>query len=191
MKKLLLTLALLAMAVVTGSGQIRFSADFESGAIGEVVHLDSATFVMMQEDTVSLHSFVVRGSFDPQNPIDTALASSPRWFYFQVSGVKDKLIYFNFEDTDPVRPLYSYDNVTWERFAPCEASFRKVSKRFERDTVYMAYFQPYTYSYLQSRIADWSRHEWVKVDSIGHSLENRPIYMMHVTDESVAPETWK
>lgn len=189
MKKLLLTLALLAMAVVTGSGQIRFSADFESGAIGEVVHLDSATFVMMQEDTVSLHSFVVRGSFDPQNPIDTALASSPRWFYFQVSGVKDKLIYFNFEDTDPVRPLYSYDNVTWERFAPCEASFRKVSKRFERDTVYMAYFQPYTYSYLQSRIADWSRYEWVKVDSIGHSLENRPIYMMHITDESVAPET--
>lgn len=189
MKRYLLTLLLLAAAVITGSGQIRFSADFESGAVGEVVHLDSATFVMMQEDTVSLHSFVVKGSFDPKNPIDTSLASSPRWFYFQVSGVKDKLVYFNFEDTDPVRPLYSYDNVTWERFAPCEASFRKVSKRFERDTVYLAYFQPYTYSYLQSRVEDWSRHQWVDVDTIGLSLENRPIYMMHITDESVPPES--
>lgn len=189
MKKQIILLIVLLISSLSSFGQIRFNSDFESGAVGEVIHLDSATFVMMQEDTVSLHSFVIKGSLDPKNPIDTALAPSPRWFYFQISGVKDKLIYFNFEETDPVRPLYSYDNVTWERFAPCEASFRKVSKRFSMDTVYLAYYQPYTFSYLQKRMADWSRHDWVKVDSIGASLENRPIYLMHITDESVAPET--
>ena len=188
MKKLTVILTLLLAAMVTAQGQIRFSSDFESGAIGEVIHLDSATFVMMQEDTVSLHSFVVKGAYDPKNPIDTTLPPSPRWFYFQMTGVKDKLVYLNFEDTDPLRPLYSYDNVTWERFAPCEAAFRKVSKRFEQDTVYLAYYQPYTFSYLEKRLQEWGSHDWVKIDSIGHSFENRPIWMMHVTDESVPAE---
>ncbi len=188
MKKLTVILALLLAAMATAQGQIRFNSDFESGAIGEVIHLDSTTFVMMQEDTVSLHSFVIKGSYDPKNPVDTALAPSPRWFYFQMTGVKDKLIYLNFENTDPLRPLYSYDNVTWERLAPCEAAFRKVSKRFEHDTVYLAYYQPYTYSYLQKRLQDWGSHDWVKIDSIGHSFENRAIYMMHVTDSNIPAE---
>ena len=78
MKKLTVILVLLLAAMATGQGQIRFSSDFESGAVGEIVHLDSATFVMMQEDTVSLHSFVVKGAYDPKNPIDTALPPSPR-----------------------------------------------------------------------------------------------------------------
>lgn len=176
MKKLSSILFILVLTAISCFGQIRFEADFESGAIGEVTQLDSTTFVMMKGDTVSLHSFVVKGSYDPKNPIDTALAPSPRWFYFRMTGVKGKLIYLNFEDTDPLRPLYSYDNVTWERLAPCEAAFRKVSKRFERDTVYLAYYQPYTYTYMENRIAQWASHDCVSVDTIGHSFENRPIY---------------
>ena len=187
MKKLSSILFVLVLTAISCFGQIRFEADFESGAIGEVTQLDSTTFVMMKGDTVSLHSFVVKGSYDPKNPIDTALAPSPRWFYFRMTGVKGKLIYLNFEDTDPLRPLYSYDNVTWERLAPCEAAFRKVSKRFERDTVYLAYYQPYTYTYMENRIAQWAGHDWVSVDTIGHSFENRPIYLMHITDEGIAP----
>ena len=188
MKKLYLSFILLLLAAVSCFAQIKFSSDFESGAIGEVIHLDSAMFVMMQEDTVSMHSFVVKGSYDPKNPVDTASAPSPRWFYFQMTGVKDKLVYLNFEDTDPLRPLYSYDNVTWTRFAPCEAAFRKVSKRFEQDTVYLAYYQPYTFSYLEKRLQDWGSYDWVEIDSVGHSLENRPIWLMHVTDGSVPAE---
>lgn len=188
MKKLFLTVSLLTFALYAMSGQIRFHSDFESGAIGEVTHLDSTTFIMMKGDTVSIHSFNITGSYDPVNPVDTALAPSPRWFYFAISGVEGKLLYLNFENTDPLRPMYSYDNITWNRLEPCEAAFRKVSKRFEKDTVYLAYYQPYTYSYLEKRIEEWSENDWVKVDSIGHSLENRPLYLMHITDESVAPE---
>lgn len=187
MRKLILSITLLLVALFVGNGQIRFSSDFESGAMGEVTPLDSATFVMMKGDTVSIHSFNITGSFDPVNPIDTALAPSPRWFYFAMSGVKDKLLYLNFEDTDPLRPMYSYDNVTWERLAPCEASFRRVSKRFERDTVYLAYYQPYTFSYLEERLDQWSGYDWVEIDSVGCSLEGRPIYLMHITDKGVDP----
>lgn len=188
MRKLILTISLLFAIQTALSAQIRFCSDFESGAIGEVTHLDSATFVMMKGDTVSMHSFTITGSYDPKNPVDTALAPSPRWFYFAISGVEGKLLYLNFENTDPLRPMYSYDNVTWERLEPCEAAFRKVSKRFERDTVYLAYYQPYTYSYLQKRLGEWGENSWVEVDSVGHSLENRAIWLMHVTDTSVAPE---
>lgn len=46
-----------------------------------------------------------------------------------------------------------------------EAAFRKVSKRFERDTVYLAYYQPYTYTYMENRIAQWASHDWVSVDT--------------------------
>lgn len=188
MKKIFLTISLMLLALASSNGQIRFNSDFESGAVGEIIHLDSTTFIMMKDDTVSLHSFTVKGSYDPKNPVDTALPPSPRWFYFEMTGVKDKLVYLNFEETDPLRPMYSYDNVNWKRFEPCEAAFRKVSKRFEEDTVFLAYYQPYTYSYLEKRIQEWSRHDWVEVDSVGHSFENRPIYLMHITDKSVTSD---
>lgn len=54
-----------------------------------------------------------------------------------------------------------------------EAAFRKVSKRFERDTVYLAYYQPYTYTYMENRIAQWASHDWVSVDTIGRYIQKQ------------------
>lgn len=191
MKRTILSILILVCGLITTTAQIRFNSDFESGAIGEISVLDSVLFVMKQQDTIAMHSYVVKGSYDPANPVDTALAASPRWFYFSMTGVKDKLIFLNFEDTDPVRPMYSYDNVNWTRFESYEASFRRVSKRFEQDTVYVAYYQPYTFSYLQKRLSQWNENEWVEIDSIGHSYEHRPLLLMHITDQSVPAESKK
>lgn len=167
------------------SAQVSIRSNFESGAIGAVERVDSSQFIIAPGDTIGIRSYGIRGSYDPYNIVDTSLAASPRWFYFCMTGVKNQLVYITFFDTDPMHPQYSYDNVNWQPFSIREASFRKISKRFDRDTVYISYFQPYTVSYLQERIDEWCSREGTSVDSIGYSCQGRPLQLLHITDSSV------
>ncbi|MDR1747356.1 MAG: hypothetical protein LBR49_08845 [Tannerella sp.] len=165
--------------------QIRFDTAFESGSVGSVTLLDSAYLRTSEKDSTLHLSYIVESRFDPLNPVDTALRPSARWFYFRMTGAKNKYIYFHFKHTDPLRAVYSYDNRNFTRFAENEAGMRKISKRFERDTVYIAYFTPYTNTYLQSRIDAWSRHRDVAVENIGNSFHDRPMPMLTITDKTV------
>jgi hypothetical protein len=138
---------------------------------------------------------------DPLNPVDTDLSPSARWFYFRMIGVKNKQLYLNFLGTDPVRPMYAYDGVHFERLLAHECIIeprrqgqpgrRQVMARFTRDTVYMAYFVPYTVGYLQKRIEQWqSTGNVTALETIGFSHGNRPMQMMTITDPSI-PDSQK
>ena len=62
MKRTILSILILVCGLITTTAQIRFNSDFESGAIGEISVLDSVLFVMKQQDTIAMHSYVVKGS---------------------------------------------------------------------------------------------------------------------------------
>ena len=170
---------------------VRFSKDFPSGALDRVELLDAKKMVVARGDTVWHLSYNVYSPMDPLNPIDTTLSPSGRWFYFRMEGVKNKHIYLNFFQTDPVRPMFSYDGKHFERLEAGSAERRKVSKRFTRDTVYLAYFTPYTYDFLQERIHDWQAGgNVVALDTIGYSVRGKPLQLLTITDSSV-PEAQK
>ncbi|MDR1783644.1 MAG: hypothetical protein LBR13_05225 [Dysgonamonadaceae bacterium] len=165
--------------------QVAFDADFESGSIGNVTLLDSVDFRISERESLLHLSYLVESRYDPVNPVDIDLQPSARWFYFRMTGVKNKRIYLQFNNTDPLRAVYSYDNKIFTRFLDNEAERRRISALFRHDTVYVAYFTPYTNSFLENRISWWRRHKDVSVSTIGYSSNNRPIKMLTITDNSV------
>ena len=187
-KKICTLLALLTLCVCSIKAQsVKFNADFEAGALDRYKLIDSTWFKHSTNDSTLMLSYNIYSRFDPENPIDTTLPPSGRWFYFQMTGVKDKQIYLTFHNTDPLRCMYSYDNVSFERLDPCDApARRKVVAQFEKDTVYMAYYTPYTFTYLQKRLTDWQAKNTaaVKLETIGQSTQDRPIQLLTITDPS-------
>ncbi len=143
--------------------QIKFDADFESGNLASVSTSDSTYF-----------------------EITTIEDIGGRWFYYRISGVKDRLIKVKVTNSDVNRPMYSYDNNNFERFTESEAPSKNYfEKIFSEDTVYVAYYTPYTYSYLQGRIGDWQNSEFVKIDTLGFTEHNFPLQEIVLTDTSV------
>jgi len=198
----LLYLTLLAVAFNSGtilqnlriwyaSGFVRFSTNFESGSF------DNAKLILADKVTLDDKTSIWRLAYeiiprtDPSNPTDSTLTPNNRWFYFRMIGVKDKQIHLLFKLTDPIRPVYSYDNVHFERFSENESTYRKVSKRFEEDTVFIAYYIPYDFSYLQQRIKQWCTDgNIVQMDTIGWSSHGKPLQLMTITDHTV-PDSQK
>ncbi|MDR0659900.1 MAG: hypothetical protein LBG19_03665 [Prevotellaceae bacterium] len=177
---------LLTLGVCSVQAQpVQFNADFEAGSLGGHELIDSVWFKRTAEDSTLMLSYNIYSRLDPDNPIDTTLPPSGRWLYFQMTGVKDKQLFLTFHNTDPLRCMYSYDNETFERLPICDApTRRKVEATFGRDTVYLAYYTPYTYTYLQKRLNDWvtKNPQAAKLETIGQSTQNRLMQLLTITD---------
>ncbi len=173
------------------SGFVEFCADFESGSFNRAKLILADKVKLDDETSIWRLAYEIIPKTDPANPTDSSLAPNNRWFYFRITGVKDKQIHLLFKLTDPVRPVYSYDNINFERFSEYESTYRKVSKRFDKDTVYISYYTPYDYSYLQHRMKHWcATGNIVKLDTIGLSNQKRPLQLMTITDTAV-PDSQK
>ena len=188
--KVIFSLLFLLVFHAAAWAQVRFDADFESGSLGNVERLDSVCVVVSPGDTVLHLSYRIDGRFDPANPIDTALAPSANWYYFRMTGVGGKQIYLTTPDFGVAGYSCSYDGVHWEHLPLAEAPRHQLDKRFDHDTVYLALYNPYTYSYLQERLRTWCERPDVTLDTIGFSHEGRPLQLLHITDPSV-PESQK
>lgn len=187
MKRFCQTLLLLSGLFLSSvcPAQVRFDAGFEGGAFGSACLLDSVSVVVAPGDTVPHLSFLIEGKYDPENPIDTTLEPSANWYCFRMTGVKGKQIYLTQKDNGVARTSYSYDGKVWGHLPLAESQRRRLDKRFTHDTVYIALYIPYTYSYLQERIKTWTARPDVTLDTIGFSHEGRPLQLMHITDPSV------
>lgn len=180
-------LALLAAGCAPKDG-VRFDADFESGALGKVERIDRSRIRLTDEESLTSLSYAVHGSFDPKNPVDTALYPSANWYYFRMTGVKGKQIYLTGVHNSVPRTSYSYDGEHWAHLPLGESDRLLLDKYFTRDTVFLALYEPYTYSYLQERLQTWTARPDVTLDTIGLSHEGRPLQLMHITDPSVPAE---
>ncbi len=166
MRRILLLFLLISTQAFS---QIKFDDYFDSGNLKSVTTSDSTTYyVTSRADVVG------------------------RWFYFRITGVKDKEIKVNFTNSDVNRPVYSYDNKNFERFSASEAPRRNYfQKTFDKDTVFIAYCFPYSYEYLQERLIEWEKSEYVSVDTMGYTLPHYyPMQELVLTDRSV-PEDGK
>ncbi|NLA15394.1 MAG: carboxypeptidase family protein [Bacteroidales bacterium] len=180
---------LFSLATLLQEGElVRFSANFDSGSLGEIKLIDSVWVRPSRTDSVLHLSYEVISRLDPYNPANPDLPPSGRWFYFLMENVKGKHIYLNFKNTDPKRAVYSYDGINFERFPHYQASMRKVSALFGQDSVYIAYFIPYGWERLQERLTHWTATEHVTMDTLGTSMLGFPIQMLTITDPGVPKE---
>ena len=161
------TLIFLLTTLITLKAQITFDANFESGNLQSIEQIDSVSF-----------------------NVTTRKDIGGRWFYFKMSGVKDKEVRIRITNSDVKRAMYSYDNKTFNRFSEEESSFNVFIKRYTNDSVYVAYYTPYTFSYLQQRLNKWKQNDFVSLDTIGFTNHLLPIQEMIITDKNI-PNTDK
>lgn len=195
MKALWIKIVLLAVALpgVWGNvaAQVTISADFDTGSIGSVRRIDSVRMLHAAKNSLEVMSFGIRSRIDPLNPVDTALLPSSRWFHFRLEGVKGKLMFLRIPNTEMVRPFYSYDGEEYLRFDAGECSLpQTVYKYFLHDTVYVAYFLPYSHARHKAKADEWACSPFVRRQRIGRSGEGRPIEMLILTDATV-PDSLK
>lgn len=162
--------------------QVRFTSNFESGALGRVVS---------DKDSIIYRKIVIESKPDPVDRCEPRNQRSSRWFYFKMSKLRGDSIVMTIKGSDPLRAMYSYDNVSFSRFSEDEFYKSVLHKRFDADSVYIAYFTPYTYQHLQKKIDRWSRENVVKVDTIGYSYKGIPIQMLRITDPNVSDDDKK
>lgn len=185
MKRTLIIIAATFMAALiqaAGVDTLRFSNEFQCGSIGSTALVSADSALIGGERKVLHLTYEVTSEKDPLNPVDTLLAPSSRWFYFMMTGTKDKVVTINLIDTDPAAPVYSYDNKNWMRYDTTEilAPF-SVTKFYERDTVFMAYYIPYTNDHLEEMMQQWQYTGGVSVFSIGKSYQGRDMKMMVIS----------
>ena len=123
MKRTLIIIAATFMAALiqaAGVDTLRFSNEFQCGSIGSTALVSADSALIGGERKVLHLTYEVTSEKDPLNPVDTLLAPSSRWFYFMMTGTKDKVVTINLIDTDPAAPVYSYDNKNWMRYDTTE-----------------------------------------------------------------------
>lgn len=197
MKALWIKIVLLAVALpgVWGNvaAQVTISADFDTGSIGSVRRIDSVRMLHAAKNSLEVMSFGIRSRIDPLNPVDTALLPSSRWFHFRLEGVKGKLMFLHIPNTEMVRPFYSYDGEEYLRFDAGECSLpQTVYKYFLHDTVYVAYFLPYSHARHKAKADEWACSPFVRRQRIGRSGEgasdrNADPHGRHCPGQSQAP----
>jgi len=185
-RRCIVMLLSIVFSSIAFSQTIRFTSAFESGSLDKTELIDSVWLKCSSRDSILNLSYNIFSRFDPYNPVDTSLKPSARWYYFRMEGVKGKNIYLNINNSEAIRPFYSYDNLNFHRFLP-EENFKKnqINKIFEKDTVYIAHFIPYTLSRLDKKLNSWAINPFAKRDTIGLSTQGRPIEMITLTDSSV------
>jgi hypothetical protein len=160
---MILILLLFVILQSLSFAQIKFDANFESGNINSVTTTDSINYTVTTKTDIG-----------------------GRWFYFKITAVKNRFIRVTITSTDVNRPFYSYNNRDFTRFTASESpSLRMFQKTFTEDTVYVAYYTPYNYSFLQERLAEWKLNPFTKVDTLGITDKGFPIQQITITDPSV------
>lgn len=147
---------------------MRISAHFEAG---------NAANVEVKGNTVS---FEARPHGSPQ----------PLWFYFRVDGLPEEPVTFvlrnaaaclgGLQSFRVVRPVYSYNQVTWERseqgqIDPALGTFT-FRQKFARRSAYVAFCYPYTLTRLERYLARIKERQAVHVEVLTWSPAGRPVY---------------
>jgi len=190
-KKIVNALLFVTFLSCTSSG-IKISDDFDHGSIGEMQELSPGFF------SGSTKHWMKRDSIGDQY----------YWFYFEVDGFESQELTFQLNQlkgvyrnkphliySEQTQPVFSYDQKQWHRIenvsydtANNELEF---SHHFDQSPVWIAYAQPYPYLRLQTFIDKVAQSEFVKVEQLAISNEERAIELLTVTDTSIPAERKK
>ena len=118
-----------------------------------------------------------------------------QWFYFRASNVKGRPLTYTIVNAKEAsfaagwrgyRACASYDRRTWFRVPDTEYSAKtgrlRWALRSARDTVWFAYFAPYSYERHQALIGRCATAARARLTVLGGTLDGRPLDMVTVGD---------
>lgn len=151
-------------------------SDFESGSIGEIIKLSDTKWELHLAD-------------DNNNP---ELPDRWRnWWYVKMNNMptdaRTEITLKNRGWPYYYVPVYSYDQEEWHRFNEDEVSQNInneliIQKQFDRKTLWMARFYPYTFTDLEYYLNSIQNNPNIDIQTAGYSQENKPIFVLKITD---------
>ncbi|HTV53278.1 MAG TPA: M14-type cytosolic carboxypeptidase [Terriglobia bacterium] len=174
-----------ALAVVLLLFRIGVLTNFQGGSIGKVDQV-SPTYLRC----------AIKGQSDQDHRNRQA-----NWYYFELTNLPHEPLTIDLVDlageynyrrpvysvTKDVRPVYSYDDVHWEHFTNSQVSWDShephLTLQFtpENDHVWIAHVTPYTNKDLSSLLLSFRKSPYLKVQSVGHTVEHRKMLLLTIT----------
>ena len=116
-----------------------------------------------------------------------------QWFYFRMHGAKDQACKVNLinageaaypEGWENYQARASYDRETWFQ-VPTKYDGNVLSMEFtpEYDSVYIAYFTPFSYEQHLDLINNAQQSPLCKLETIGQTIQGRPIDFLRIGNE--------
>jgi len=116
-----------------------------------------------------------------------------QWFHFRLTGAKDQLCAINIEEADAAaypggwedyQAVASYDHETWFRVSTIYKNGTLTIQHVpETDSVYYAYFAPYSYDRHQEMVSSAAMHDRVRLEVIGESADGRDLDLLTIGEE--------
>ncbi len=159
---------------------IKISQQFDAGAI-EVLSADApdAITLNLRQDTHAEFS---------------------QWFYFRLQGGRDTACTMCFMNAGQAtypdgwkdyQAVASYDRETWFRVPTTfDGQVMTITHTPQRDSVYYAYFEPYSWERHLQLLARAERSPLVRVQDIGSTVEGRDMNLVVVGDPAAAKKVW-
>ncbi|MDQ7050521.1 MAG: M14-type cytosolic carboxypeptidase [Enterobacterales bacterium] len=117
-----------------------------------------------------------------------------QWFYFRASGVANQNCQYQFTNTADAayldgwkgyQAVASYDRQDWFRVPTSyQDGVVSINHKSEMDSIYYAYFAPYSMQRHDDFIAAALEHPRVQLDVLGHTLDGRDLDQLIVGEEA-------
>jgi murein tripeptide amidase MpaA len=164
---------------------ISISTHFDSGAI-EVVSLANPQDIQLK----------IRADQGVNGAAEFA-----QWFHFRLQGAAGMPVKLQFLNAgscaypkgwDGYRVVASYDRQLWFRIdTACDGQVMTATLTPDTNSVYFAYFEPYSYDRHLDLLGSAAESEHVQSEFLGHTVDGRDMNVLHITDASSAIEPKK
>jgi murein tripeptide amidase MpaA len=159
---------------------IKISQNFDAGAI-EVV------------STVDVENIQLKLRSDSN-------ADFSQWFYFRLQGARDQDATIHIvnagEATYPdgwvnYRAVASYDRENWFRVeTEFDGKVMSIKHTPETDSVYYAYFEPYSWERHLALLGSVEQSDQVRVEDLGNTVDGRDLNLVVVGNPSAKKKVW-
>ncbi|MDL2358375.1 MAG: M14-type cytosolic carboxypeptidase [Pseudomonadota bacterium] len=159
---------------------IKISSQFDAGAI-DIVSATSA------------------GAIELNIRKDTHAAIT-QWFYFRLQGARDEACSIRFLNAGSsaypdgwidYQAMASYDRVEWFRVPTSfDGQVMTINHTPEEDSVYYAYFEPYSWERHLEMLDRAQMSEQVRLLDLGSTVEGRDMNLLVIGDPAAAKKVW-
>lgn len=159
---------------------IKISQNFDAGAI-EVVSVNDVENIEVKLRKDSNADFM-------------------QWFYFRLQGARDQdatIRIINASEAtyadgwDGYRAVASYDRENWFRVeTEFDGKVMTIKHTPETDSVYYAYFEPYSWERHLALLGSVAQSEQVRVEDLGNTLDGRDLNLVVVGNPEAAKKVW-
>ncbi len=155
---------------------IKVSSNFDAGAI-EIVSVEHAHDIQL-------------------NIRKDSHADFAQWFYYRLQGVRGQAVTMRLMNAgkaaypggwENYRAAASYDNQNWFRVdTRYDGQVMTISHTPTQDSVYYAYFEPYSWQRHLAVLGRIGQHRLVQIEDLGSTVDGRDMNLVRVRDAAAA-----